>query len=130
VPNPPAVGATYTYSGETAIGVGPGSLAPGTPVRVREVVPADVPGAHDDTEDAVVIEWDEEDAVVTDVRTEPYVETVPRLAAGGGVATDDKGNPIMDERNRSRVVPVLGRGPCTRAMSIGAEQFATDFTEG
>lgn len=48
-------GERYTYTGET-LGTA-GDLPTGTEIEVRELVPADVPGAHDDAEDAVVIEW-------------------------------------------------------------------------
>lgn len=52
----PEAGDKYVYRGD-GIGIDAGRLAAGTSVTVREVVPADVPGAHDDSEDAVVIEW-------------------------------------------------------------------------
>lgn len=41
------------------LGDGPGAIYAGQQVTVREVVDADQPGAHDDSEDAVVIEWTE-----------------------------------------------------------------------
>jgi hypothetical protein len=50
----------------SALGVGPGSLVEGQEVTVREIVPADEPGAHDNKEDAVVIEWDEPALVIGD----------------------------------------------------------------
>lgn len=53
-----AAGDTYTYSGEEPIGVDAGALTPGTTVTVRETVAAGDPGAHDDSEDCVVIEWE------------------------------------------------------------------------
>lgn len=54
----PQEGDVYTLNAEAeAIGVDAGALVPGTTVTVREVVPAAEPGAHDDSEDAVVVEW-------------------------------------------------------------------------
>lgn len=53
----PQTGETYTLSADEPIGVDAGALVPGTSVIVREVVPAGEPGAHDDSEDAVVVEW-------------------------------------------------------------------------
>lgn len=58
-------GKSYTYNGEP-IGVDAGALTPGTVVTVRETVPAGEPGAHDDTEDAVVVEWTSPALVRTD----------------------------------------------------------------
>lgn len=52
-----------------------GVIAPlraGTDVAVRELVPAGVQGAHDDSADAVVVEWVEPDILVHDAgRREP-----------------------------------------------------------
>lgn len=60
----PEAGDKYTYKGEEQIGNdGP---VPGAEVRFREKVSADTPGAHDDKEDAVVIEWDAPSIVRTD----------------------------------------------------------------
>lgn len=42
------------------------ALFPGQVVTVRETVPASEPGAHDDSEDAVVIEWEMPSLVRTD----------------------------------------------------------------
>lgn len=59
----PEPGASYTYTGnQLGSNDGPNyglAIQSGTVVKVREVVPADQPGAHDDTEDAVVVETDE-----------------------------------------------------------------------
>jgi hypothetical protein len=55
----PEAGDAYTYSASEPLGNDPGSVAPGTRVTVREVVPADVQGAHDDSEDAVVVETED-----------------------------------------------------------------------
>lgn len=54
----PEVGGAYRLTGG-GIGVGAASLYPGQVVTVREVVPAEEPGAHDDREDSVVVEWTE-----------------------------------------------------------------------
>lgn len=51
-------GAEYTYSGENPIGADAGALVPGTKITVRETVLAGEKGAHNDTEDSVVILWD------------------------------------------------------------------------
>jgi hypothetical protein len=58
----PAAGGRYRYTGTELYG----DLAPDELVTVREVVPADEPGAHDNSEDAVVVEWE----VPSRVRTE------------------------------------------------------------
>lgn len=54
----PQADQTYTYSAEEPVGVDAGALTPGTKVTIREVVAADEPGAHDASEDAVVVEWE------------------------------------------------------------------------
>lgn len=51
-------GSEFTYSGEASIGADAGALVPGSKVRVREQVAADEKGAHDGSEDCVVIVWD------------------------------------------------------------------------
>lgn len=61
----PAAGDTYSLTGG-GIGGGAGALYPGQVVTVREVVPADEPGAHDNSEDAVVVEWTEPGPVLGD----------------------------------------------------------------
>lgn len=60
----PKPGATFRLT--SALGVGPGSLMEGQEVTVREVVDAEDPGAHDNTEDAVVVEWQEPSLVLGD----------------------------------------------------------------
>lgn len=74
------------------LGDGPGAIYAGQGVTVREFVPASESGAHDDTEDAVVIEW-----------TEP--------------------GPVMGDDRK------VTMGQVPRAVSVGAEQFATMFEE-
>lgn len=61
----PEVGGTYRLTGG-GIGDGAGAIYPGQVVTVREVVAADEPGAHDSTEDAVVVEWSEPGPVMGD----------------------------------------------------------------
>jgi hypothetical protein len=61
----PEVGGTYRLTGG-GIGDGPGALYAGQVVTVREVVPAREPGAHDTTEDSVVVEWTEPGPVMGD----------------------------------------------------------------
>ena len=77
----PREGETYTLTGE-AIGVGPGSIASGTKMKVRELVPADVKGAHTDTEDAVVMEF-EEPTLGVDDKGEPVIGSVTRAVSFG-----------------------------------------------
>ena len=54
----PKAGDTYRLTQEV-LGDGPGSIYEGQVVTVRDVGPADVQGAHDDSEESVVIEWTE-----------------------------------------------------------------------
>lgn len=61
----PEVGGTFSLTGG-GIGDGPGALYPGQVVTVREFVAADEPGAHDNTEDSVVVEWSEAGPVLGD----------------------------------------------------------------
>lgn len=55
----PKPGETYTYTADKPLGTDPGAIPPGTKVTVREVVKAATTGAHDDTEDAAVVETTE-----------------------------------------------------------------------
>lgn len=77
LPNP---GDTYVYAADEPLGEpgSPAAVQPGTVVTVREVVPADTPGAHDDSEDCVVLEI-----------PVPYV------------ANDDDGNPVIGYSSRA-----------------------------
>lgn len=54
----PKAGGSFKYNGDEPIGTDSGALVPGTQVTVREIVAAGEKGAHDDSEDAAVIEWD------------------------------------------------------------------------
>jgi hypothetical protein len=54
----PKPGGAYVYRGTDPIGTDSLALTPGTHVKVREVVSAGEAGAHDDSEDSVVIEWE------------------------------------------------------------------------
>lgn len=49
-----------------AVGNMPGRIDVGTVMVVREVVPASEPGAHDDSEDAVVLSFVTPEAIVVD----------------------------------------------------------------
>lgn len=72
---------TFTYAADAPIGVDAGALTPGTKVVIRETVPADEPGAHDSSEEAVVIEWDAPALVQTENGVE--VGTAPRAMSIG-----------------------------------------------
>jgi hypothetical protein len=61
----PQAGQSYKLTGET-IGTEPGAIKTGAVGKVREVVPAKEPGAHDDKEDAVVLEFSEPTLVMED----------------------------------------------------------------
>lgn len=52
----PKSGETYKLATDEPLGNGPDAIKPGTTVTVREIVKADTPGAHDNSEDAVVVE--------------------------------------------------------------------------
>lgn len=71
----------YTYTAEQPLGVDAGALTPGTKIQVREVVPADEPGAHDGSEESVVVEWDAPALVQTENGVE--VGTAPRAMSVG-----------------------------------------------
>ena len=60
----PKSGDVYVYTGTETIGNGPGSIRPGQTFTVREVVDANQNGAHDDSEDAVVLEFDDPEPTV------------------------------------------------------------------
>ena len=125
----PAPGARYTYNGEQLGQRAEAALLPGTLVTVREVVPAGVSGAHTDTEDAVVIEWEQEGQVIVSTRFENRGAPVIATADDGTMLTDENGQPAY--RMESRQVPVheYGTGTILRAMSVSLDHFAADFTE-
>lgn len=83
----PKVGGSFRYNGDEPIGVDAGALIPGTIVTVREIVPAGEPGAHDDTEDAAVIEWTSPGLVSDDEGMS--VAEVPRAMSVGVDAFPD-----------------------------------------
>lgn len=87
-----------------------GTAPPGFEVIVRDVVPADVAGAHDDSEDAVVVTW-EQPGVVIDDGAEPRIESY----------TDDQG------RERTRAVYPQTYGMVPRAVSVGLSVFADQY---
>lgn len=72
----PSEGDRYRFTAD-AVGTDAGRVSPGTVVTVREVVPASEPGAHDDSSDAVVVEWTEPTLGVDD-NGEPAVLDTPR----------------------------------------------------
>lgn len=76
----PAAGDTFTAT--DSLGDGPGIIYAGQKVTVREVVKAADPGAHDDSEDAVVVEWTEPGPVMGDDRRVTMGE-VPRAVSVG-----------------------------------------------
>ena len=56
-----------TYRLLDTIGNGsPGTIYAGQEVRIREVVEASTPGAHNDREDAVVVEFEEDSPVLNE----------------------------------------------------------------
>lgn len=80
----PKPGETYTYTAEEPLGL-PGSPArvlPGTVVTIRELVAADTAGAHDDSEDCVVVEI-HEPQIGYDDASEPQVVYNPRAYSVG-----------------------------------------------
>ena len=104
-PKAPAEGSRYELT--QAIGQGPGALLPGIVMTVREVVPAKEEGAHDKSDDAVVLTFTEDAPVI--VRESP--------------ANPDTGElgPISAHE--------VGRGKAERAVSVGLSDFAQTFKE-
>lgn len=125
-PRKPKAGDVYRYVGTTPLGIDAGALLPGTEVTVREVVEAGTPGAHDNTEDAVVVEWEAPGTVTTEVREEPYERPEVVRDAQGNARLAADGTPEVRMVERRRAVPVLGYGTVSRAMSIGLE--GRDYT--
>lgn len=66
VPAPTDDDPNATRTEYAPIGADANALFPGQVVTVRETVPAGEPGAHDDSEDAVVVEWTVPDRVRTE----------------------------------------------------------------
>jgi hypothetical protein len=118
----------YRYTGEPIVGNDPAlGFYPDTIVKVREVVPADVKGAHTDDEDAVVFEWETDGQVVVSVREQPYTSPEPLVDSEGNPRLDGDGNPMFVGVQRVHAVPVLGPGKVTRAMSMSVDEFNTHF---
>lgn len=128
-PTTPSPGQTFTYNGEQLGQRIDAALLPGTVVTVREVVPAGTTGAHTDTEDSVVIEWEQEGQIIVNTTFENRGAPTLATADDGSVITDEKGQATY--RMESRQVPVheFGTGTIPRAMSVSLAHFAADFTE-
>lgn len=135
-PRKPQAGDHYRYIGELPLGVDAGQLLPGTIVTIRNVGDEDKPkgvlaaeekGGHDDTEDAVIIEWEAPGTVIIDMKEVPYQRPEVVYGPDGNAELDDNGKPRVEMRDRKRAVPVLGHGTVIRAMSIGLR--GRDFTD-
>ncbi len=83
----PEAGETYRLTGGV-IGNGPGLIYPNQIVKVREYVPADVPGAHNSSEDAVVVGWDEDGPVMGEDGTITRGASRRAYAVGVGAFAD------------------------------------------
>lgn len=109
-------GQKFTYVGSEPVVSDDGTVTiiPGPPVgvevTVRNIVPADEAGAHNNDEDSVVVEW-------TELGTVANEEVEPIL-----VPYTDK-----NKEDRTRAVWPTTTGEVTRAMSVGMEDFATRF---
>lgn len=135
-PRKPQAGDRYRYVGELPLGIDAGQLLPGAIVTIRNVgteekpagvLPADEPGAHDDTEDAVIIEWEAPGTVITDVKEVPYQRPEIVKGADGNPELDENGKPRVEMVDRKRAVPTMGYGTIIRAMSIGLR--GRDYTD-
>lgn len=131
----PKPGEQFRYVGLTPLGNDHGALLPGTIVTIRNlgtddkpvgVLTADTPGGHDDTEDAVIIEWEAPGTVVVDTVEEPYQRPEFVKDGQGGILLDGEGRPQVELRDRVKAVHVLGYGTIPRSMSIGLD--GRDFT--
>lgn len=125
----PKQGGTYTYEGERIGQRDDTALYPGTVVTVREVVPADVKGAHNDNEDAVVIEWEAEGQIIVETKFEKRAAPVIATSDDGNVLMDADNNPVFKLQTQEVPVHTFGTGSVPRAMSFGVKQFAADFKE-
>ena len=109
------VGQEFLYVGSEPVVHDDGTITdvPGPPlgtrVRVRDLVPADEAGAHNNEEDSVVVEWTEPGPVAQegDPVLVPY--------------TDNEGV------ERQRAVWPTTVGEVSRAMSVNEKDFATRF---
>lgn len=122
----PEPGTTFTFTGEQIGLRAETALKTGTLVTVREVVPADVKGAHSDAEDAVVITWEEEGQVIVNTAFETRSTPVMATASDGSVIMRD-GEPVLKLQAQEVPVHEYGTGTVRRAMSVSLKQFATDF---
>ena len=77
----PKSGDVYVLLEDHGNGVGAPPIPAGSKLRVREVVPADEPGAHDDSEDAIVFEYGR--AQVREIDGEPSIVYVPQAFSLG-----------------------------------------------
>jgi hypothetical protein len=103
-PRKPEAGSRWRST--TMIGQGPGLILAGQSVTVREVVPADEPGAGDTSEDSVVVEWEEAAPV--------HVDTLEPDDADAKGATAEL---------------VLGMGKAPRAWAVPLSTFRDTFEE-
>jgi hypothetical protein len=78
----PKPGDKYRLATEEPLGID-FPIMPGTIVTVREIVKADDPGAHDNTEDAVVVEGEPFAIVVTDEDGTPQIGYTARAWSVG-----------------------------------------------
>lgn len=76
----PEVGERFRLS--APLGAGTGALIRGQVVTVREFIEASTKGAHDDSEDALVVEWDEPAQILGD-DGEPTAGFVRRAVSVG-----------------------------------------------
>lgn len=125
-PRKPKAGDVYRYLGPAPLGIDAGALLPGTEVTVTAVVPADEAGAHDDSEDAVVISWEVPGTVTTEMREESYQRPEVMVDGQGNALTEADGSPKIQMVERKRAIPVLGYGTVSRSMSIGLD--GRDYT--
>ena len=85
----PKPGDTFRYVGEESLGSDVEvrlNMHPQTTVTVRELVDAGTPGAHTDSEDSVVVEWEQPEVGYVD--GEPVIVKAVRATS---IAADDFG---------------------------------------
>lgn len=90
----PRPGDRFEFVAES-IGNDAGRIVTGTVVTVRETVKADTIGAHDDSADAVVVEWDAP-ALGTDDNGEPTIVHAPRAWSVGADEFGDHFKKVKD----------------------------------
>lgn len=120
---------TYQYIGDQLGERADTALMPGTLVTVRERVDAGTLGAHTDSENAVVVEWEAQAQVITSTSLRP--ESVPQVTMGenGLPLYNSDGSPKLTLVQREIPVHEFGTGTVVRAMSVSEERFAADFQE-